>query len=410
MAKPSLYVSLFVLLLSSSAVFAQQAKTNLPRHPIAVSQSYLASLNKHPKHMASNKLSSSTNAMTKNQDPRIVALPNFTRSFTFGGQVFPYTMVGKDPAKGGTTNIPTQYIPMSCFFDEFVDQNGNNITIDTTVVNGPLANSPLFNNFQYATGFTQYEDSVQRAEFFPLFNRNGNNDQGSNNYHVLLGTPQTLIPVQIEVPFGSSEVFVTPDGTFWALIDINFIVSQLNTLIQTEPITVDSIPMFVARNAVYGDFVAQQAVDCCIGGFHTAFEVNQTKNKIFVQTFSFAAWLDTNVSENIFGDPTIFADILPISHELGETLNDPFINNQTPNYQLLGFPPGTCQNVLEVGDVVEGTPNPSFPITLNGFTYHPQTLGLLQYFEGITPSDAINGAYSFPGNNLTGPFTPCPTP
>jgi hypothetical protein len=318
MAKLSEYVCLFVFCLSSSAAFAQQSATNVPRHPIAVSHSYFASLNAQPKHTASNKLSSSVNAMTKNQDPRIISLPNFTRSFTFGGQVFPYTMVGKDPAKGGTTNIPTQYIPMSFFFDEFVDQNGNNITIDTTVVNGPLANSPLFNNFQYATGFTQFEDSVQRAEFFPLFNKNGNNDQGSNNYHVLLGNPQTLIPVQIEVPFGSSVVFVDANGTFFAEIDINFIVSQLNTLIQTEPISVSAIPMFIARNAVYGDFVQQQPVDCCIGGFHTAFESNHT--------------------------------------------------------------------------------------------YHPQTLGLLQYCEGITPSDAINGAYSFPGNNLTGPFTPCPTP
>jgi hypothetical protein len=168
--------------------------------------------------------------------------------------------------------------------------------------------------------------------------------------------------------------------------------------------------MFIARNAVYGDFVAQQPVDCCIGGFHAAYEANQTNNKVFVQTFTFAAWLDSDVAEAIFADPTIFADILPISHELGETLNDPFINNITPNYQLPGFPPGTCQNILEVGDVVEGTPNPSFPVTLNGFTYHPQTLGLLQWFEGITPSDAINGAYSFPGNNLTSPFMACPAP
>lgn len=30
-----------------------------------------------------------------------------------------------------------------------------------------------------------------RAEFFPLFNKNGNNSEGSNNYHVLLGNPQT---------------------------------------------------------------------------------------------------------------------------------------------------------------------------------------------------------------------------
>jgi hypothetical protein len=405
-AKFCAFLCLCVFSLSCTAAFGQQA----PRHPIAVDRAYFATLNAQPKHTASNRLSSSTSDMTKNQDPRIVSLPSFTRSFTFEGQVFPYTMVGKDPAKGGRTNIPTQYIPMSFFFDEFVDQNGNNIVIDTTVVNHPLAQSPLFNNAQYATGFTQFEDSVMRAEFLPLFNKNGNNPEGSNNYHVLLGSPQTLVPVTIEVPFGSSVVFVDPDGTFFAEIDINFIVSQLNTLIQTEPISVDAIPMFVARNAVYGDFVAQQPVDCCIGGFHTAVETNQTNNKISVQTFTFAAWLDSDVADAIFGDPTIFADILPISHELGETLNDPFINNLTPNYQLPGFPPGTCQNVLEVGDVVEGTANPSFPVTLNGFTYHPQTLGLLQWFEGITPSNAINGAYSFPGNNLTSPFMACPTP
>jgi len=68
--------------------------------------------------------------------------------------------------------------------------------------------------------------------------------------------------------------------------------SQIQRLAHTEPISVDAIPMFIARNAVYGDFVAQAPVDCCIGGFHTAFETNQTNNKIFVQTFTFAAWLD----------------------------------------------------------------------------------------------------------------------
>jgi hypothetical protein len=99
-----------------------------------------------------------------------------------------------------------------------------------------------------------------------------------------------------------------------------------------------------------------------------------------------------------------------LSHELGETLNDPFINNTTPNYQLPGFPPGACQNILEDGDVVEGL-NPDYTnITLHGFTYHPQTLGLLQWFEGISPSNAVDGDYSFPDpTRLTAPFTPCPT-
>jgi hypothetical protein len=379
------------------------------RRPVAVGSTFFTSLNSKPKHMAINKLSSSTNAAAKQQSPSIVSLPNFTRSFTFGGQVFPYTMVGKDPARKQTTTIPTQYIPMSFFFDEFVDQNGNNIVIDATVINEQVANSPLFQNSQFATGFTQFEDAVMRAEFFPLFSKN--HEDGDDSYHVLLGRPQTLIPVTIEVPPGSSVVLQAPDGNLVAIIDINFIVSQLNTLVQTEPITVNAIPIFLTRNALYGDFAKQQPVDCCIGGFHTAFEANQVGSKIFVQTFDFATSLDADIADFVFGDPTIFADIFPLSHELGETLNDPFVNNVTPNYQIPGAPAGACQIGLEDGDIIENLPNPTQPITLHGFTYHPQTLALLQWFEGKTPSDAINGDYSFPDPTvLTSPFMACPAP
>ena len=404
-------------LLNTLPAFGQQNPVVITRHPATVDSSTFSSLNMKQKHMAFNKLSASTNAATQKQDPRIVSVPNFTRSFTFGGQNFPYTMVGQDPTKAQTTEVPTQYIPMSFFFDEFIDQNGNNIVIDTTAITDEIKHSPLFDSAPFANGFTQYEDAQMRAEFFPLFhNKIHNGFDGDDSFHVLLGHPQTLLPVQIEVPVGSSEVFVDSNGTFFALIDINFIVSQLNTLLQTEPITVQSIPIFLTRNAVYGDFFQQQPVDCCIGGFHTAFETNQINNKIFVQTFAFSTSLDSDVSAAVFGDPTLFADVFALSHELGELLNDPFVNNVTPNYQLPGLPPGACQNNLEVGDLIENLPNPSRPLTLHGFTYHPQTLGLLQWFEGINPSDAFNGDYSFPDPTVltvkggTAPFTPCPAP
>jgi hypothetical protein len=404
-------------LLNTLPAFGQQNPVVITRHPATVDSSTFSSLNMKQKHMAFNKLSASTNAATQKQDPRIVSVPNFTRSFTFGGQTFPYTMVGQDPTKAQPTEVPTQYIPMSFFFDEFIDQNGNNIVIDTTAITDEIKHSPLFDSAPFANGFTQYEDAQMRAEFFPLFhNKIHNGGDGDDSFHVLLGHPQTLLPVQIEVPVGSSEVFVDSNGTFFALIDINFIVSQLNTLLQTEPITVQSIPIFLTRNAVYGDFFQQQPVDCCIGGFHTAFETNQINNKIFVQTFAFSTSLDSDVSAAVFGDPTLFADVFALSHELGELLNDPFVNNVTPNYQLPGLPPGACQNNLEVGDLIENLPNPSRPLTLHGFTYHPQTLGLLQWFEGINPSDAFSGDYSFPDSTVltvkggTAPFTPCPAP
>ena len=343
----------------SLPTFGQQNPATTTRHPALADSSSFASLNMKPKHMAFNKLSASTNAATHKQDPRIVSVPNFTRSFTFGGQTFPFTMVGQDPGKGQTTNLPTQYVPMSFFFDEFVDQNGNNIVIDTTVITDEIVHSPLFDSAPFANGFTQYEDAQMRAEFFPLFRNKSNN--GNDGFHVVFDHPQTLIPVQIEVPVGSSEVFVDSNGTFFALIDFNFIVSQLNTLLQTEPVTVNAVPIFLTRNAVYGEFSNGQAVSCCIGGFHTAFEASQVNNKIFVQTFAFSTSLDSDVSAALFGNPVLFADIFPLSHELGELLNDPFGNNATPNYQLPGLPPGSCQSNLEVGDLIENLPNPTQP-------------------------------------------------
>jgi hypothetical protein len=415
MRKYSVCLCLLALgLFGNLAAFGQQNPVKVTRQPIVVDSSFFASLNIKQKHMAFNKMSASTNAATKNQDPRIVSLPNFTRSFTFGGQTFPFTMVGQDPTKRKTTTVPTQYIPLSFFFDEFVDQNGNNIVIDANVITDEIKDSPLFDSSQFANGFTQYEDAQMRAEFFPLFNKN---DQG-DSFHVILGHPQTLIPVQIEVPVGSAALFQLHDGNIIAVIDFDFIVSQLNTLVQTEPITVNAIPIFLTRNAVY----AEQPVPivnfsgCCVGGFHTAFEANQIDNKIFVQTFAFATSLDSDIADALFGNPAIFADVFPLSHEVGELLNDPFTNNITPSYQLPGLPPGFCQNNLEVGDLIINLPNPSQPITLNGFTYHPQTLGLLQWFEGINPSDAFNGDYSFPDPTVltvaggTAPFAPCPTP
>jgi hypothetical protein len=398
--------SLAVFCLLGSSCFAQAQNATTPRLPVSVDASFFKSLNAAPKHTASNKMSAATNAATKQQATRIVSVPTFSSSFTFQGTVFPFTMVGNPPQAGGTTEIPTSYVPISFFFDEFVDANGNNIVIDASALTHTLVESPEFDRFTYTTGNTQFTDAVQRAEFFNLIKHK----DGDDSWHTLFNDPRMLIPVTVEVPVGSSVVFGLPDGSVVALIDINFLSSQLNTLLQTEGVRVTEVPIFLTHNAVYGDFLANQPQDCCIGGFHTAFESNQVGNKIFVQTFAFATWLDPDVSDFVFGDPTIFADIQALSHEIGELTNDPFVNNIVPNYQLPGAPAGACQNVLEVGDVIENLPNPDFPVTINGFTYHPQNLGLLQWFEGQTPSTAIGGAYSYPDTTkLTAPFTPCPT-
>jgi len=81
---------------------------------------------------------------------------------------------------------------------------------------------------------------------------------------------------------------------------------------------------------------------------------------------------------NLFG--SAFVDVTAHSHEIAETYNDPFvasdgIHNITPWWLA---PNGVRQNNLETGDVIEGLPSATFPITLGGFTYHPQNEALLQ--------------------------------
>lgn len=403
-------IPVFLLVfLACSAAFAQlKGAAGTPRHPLDASQ--VQNYIKGPmtaKHASSNRLSASTNAAVKgaptSQPIVIKSVPFFNSAFTFQNQTFPFTMMGHAPQKGGTTRIDTSYLAISFFFDEFIDNNGNNIVLDATGNTSNLLNGPDFERFPYTTSNTQFSDAVQRAEFFNVMKK-PHEDDGDDAWHTLLEKPRQFTPITVEVPFGSSFVFT--DGTnFFAFIDINFLVSQLNTLVQTEDIRTDEVPMFVTHNAVYADFFFG---GCCTGGFHTAFETAQQGNTVFVQTFVFATSLDAPVANDIFGDPTAFADVDALSHELTETYNDPFVNNVVPTWQFPNLPPGNCSNVLETGDPVENLPNPTFPVMIDGFLYHPQTEALLQWFSRQSPSSAFGGVYSYPGNNLTSPSTACP--
>lgn len=107
----------------------------------------------------------------------------------------------------------------------------------------------------------------------------------------------------------------------------------------------------------------------------------------------------------------IYCPTLSYRSEIAETFNDPFIafdgiHNITPFWLN---PASQCQDILEVGDVIEDLPHPTFPVTIGGFTYHPQTEALLPWFEFQSPSSAINGDYSYPGETvLTALSTPEP--
>ncbi len=276
-------------------------------------------------------------------------------------------MVGTDPAKGSTsTTIPTFLIPVKITLSSgAVYDPGKNVanTSGSVTQNVPL--SPLFQGSAFKVGsldlgFTQYVDAFQRASLWSSVSK-------ASNYHVLLGTPTVLPTLNLTVP-ALSGTTVSAFGVNAAYVDINYFDAQLQQYMKNHTqITPNSLPIFVSFNTYLHD-----SGGCCIGGYHSA-----TGSSKAPQTYSYAAYVDR---AGAFSE-----DIAALSHEVGEWMADPFVNNNTP-----------C-GILEVGDPLV---NHDFPVALNGITFHPQDLAFLSWFAVDKPSKGAKGWYSF-RNGLT---------
>jgi hypothetical protein len=347
-------------------------------------------------------------------------IPNIDSLVNFNGQFFAdgfdssdnpnnhwyYNMVGNPPQMHGTTTINAPIVPVSLDLRNFDGSprfvNGHPLVYDVTPFVAPTVGSPVFQNSTYSSSSvpTQFTDAVQRAEFF---------NDAKDDWHTLLA-PSVKTTRVMKLIRGTYAFALNADGTCcrYVLVDANTFVNAL------FPTTADdtTTPVGAAENA--GEVTTKDmstflfpntylyigsTSNCCILGFHTYdFEPGDDSNgnveKRYVLNYS--SW----ISPGLFG--SAFTDVTAHSHEIAETYNDPFvgsdgIHNITPWWLA---PNGQCQNDLETGDVIEGLPNATFPIILNGFTYHPQNEALLQWFEFQSPSTAIGGAYSYPNTSV----------
>ena len=344
---------------------------------------------------------------------------NFTGQYTYPGfdwqgnpqSVWPWAMVGRSPRSNMTTVIGAPIIPVSIDMrnadgtPRYV--NGVRLYMDATKYVWPVIDSPIFRPLKWATSLlpTQYLDALLRAEFWRGAG-DGDFDRGdhvSELWHTLL-LPEPRTPRVMKLTAGSYQFALNDDGTCCAfvLVDANYFGNALFPATAddtTTPIgaaeharemSTRDISTFLFPNTFLYEGDPSQ---CCVLGYH-AFDVEPDAQGNFTKFYvmDYASW----VSPGLFGDS--FADITPLSHELAETMNDPFVSfdgvhNQTQWWQT-SF--GLCQDNLEVGDVIEGLANVSYPVTVDGVTYHPQNEALLQWFAGESPSRAYKGAYSFP--------------
>ncbi|HWY67396.1 MAG TPA: hypothetical protein VNX88_01965 [Terriglobales bacterium] len=340
-----------------------------------------------------------------------------------------FNTVGNPPQLGGTTLINAPVVPVAV---DLRDANGNprfngtnRLLSDPTPFVAPTINSPVFQNFSYMSSDvpTQFTDAVQRAEYF---------NRAKSDWHTLLvPSVKTMRTMAINQDPNCGQMVGNPpkpghcnyqfalnaNGTCcrFILADIDVFANLLFPATDADTTT----PVGAAEHA--GEMTTKDMssflfpntflyfgtrANCCVLGFHT-FDVepgdasNGNQFKLYVTDYS--SW----ISPGLFGNS--FTDITALSHEIAEAYNDPFVaaigtNNITPWWKA---PNGLCQNNLETGDVIEGLAKATFPITMNGFTYHPQNEALLQWFEFQQPSDALGGAYSYPDTTvLTGPSAP----
>jgi hypothetical protein len=327
-------------------------------------------------------------AMTDHDDERLHSFPHFTSSFKVNGVTYPFTMVGRPPKSGLTTRVRPVIVPLRMNFIFFSQP----ASFDPAPAVENIVKSPMFENARFPNGVGQFGDMLQRATFW-------NKMDAQHQWHVQFEEPRVLptIDVPVEPDVGElTQLGSTPD-TLVGNLRFGEIDAIIHTILQFIPIEPDELPIFVTYN------VTADAL-----GYHDAFPVPQDDGGTVLQTLVYTSWLEPALVG------PLLADVSTINHELGEWLNDPYVNNVVPVWT---YPPlnATCSgnNLLEVGDPQGNGPQfASFPtvvIPLRGFNYHLQDLVMLPWFTDERPSSAQNGWYDFPATDqIATPAVYCP--
>ncbi len=284
-----------------------------------------------------------------------------------------YTMVGANPAtSNAATTVPVYIIPIKMVypvtngnrtFDPVTAKAPNGKTIINNIIASPIFNKTLnFTQGGTNLGTTQYIDAFQRGNFW-------HSVQTHPGYHVFLGNP-TILPTQtITVAKALGGLHNEFGGGIVGVYDIDAFDAKLQTIMLSFPqIRPGVLPLFVTY-----DIYLTQYGGCCIGGYHSA-----NGSQPGGQTYAYSTYVGYK------GD--FSEDVSALSHEVGEWVDDPFVDNRVH-----------CNDnsVLEVGDPLEGNSNyGAFPYTHNGFTWNLQSLAFIGYF-GAPKTTSVHSWLSF---------------
>lgn len=344
-------------------------------------------------------------ALVDSQSAARLSIPTWKSSIVVGGKTYPYRMIGADPSivvKNNSISIPTPVIPVVLVFSDgtVFDPTAADPTCSPagTAKDLTLA-SPVFANRAWQPGGTsvgnvQYIDFFQRANFWKYTQPTGVNP----NYHLTFN-PSVTFSLQITVP----KAFGYTQSGGWCgkigIMDIvwfdNHVQKTIIPMLAASGVDPTTLPVFLFYNVVMAFAPITNPSNCCILGYHSAYS-----NPAFGNHFQ-AYMVSEHDSTGAFGKGN--EDVSTLTHELGETVDDPTGLNPTPPWGNIGQVAG-CQANLEVGDPLSNT---VLSIVMpNGFKYHVQELAFFSWFFGQTPSIGLNGWYSSNGSFKT-PAAPC---
>ena len=316
------------------------------------------------------------------------------------------SMVGSSPYATTPVNTNVTYVPTAVriHLNGFVLDPSVPGTCDTQSPSRRFYNSPLFRptsftsngvNVSNVPGGTQLISAYQRANFW--------NAVKGTNYGVTL-TPSRLSTVTVD--WYPTDPLDYIGGVYdncghvipIAVVNINEFNDEL-LAIAAAYAKPNQVPITVANDVAI--YVGNSNNNCCVLGYHNAVSVPGG-----TQLYAVGAYFDTN---HVFGGR--FPDITVWVHELGELIDDPFVqsisgipgdyaNDRTPLWGHTGQVYG-CQNNLENGDPLTPAQIGNFgvyPVTgVGGFVYHYQDLAFHDWFYR-TPSTSTGGSGSFQDN------------
>jgi len=237
----------------------------------------------------------------------------------------------------------------------------------------------------------QLQDATMRAQF---------NKTGLSNYHLRLH-PNVLPAVTLDIPSNQGTLLQSGRGVVFADVNISWWSSHIKNLeAKADP---THLALYLTNNVLL--HIGQDVTNCCVIGYHgtkasgTGNGSANSNGNAPVQTFAWASY----ISPGIYARPNggtdwALQDIHPVSHEIAEWADDPFVNNWVEPWLTPTAPQYGCTNVLETGDPVVaigfamGTntyaqgPNPNGTQSADGF-YHPEDEVFLPWFMRL-PSNA----------------------